>query len=231
MKNPFVRKFVFVSCASLFAFWLVCFFDQSNNLVNKSIKIPFAQADTSGAINVNLITSVNEYLNFTISSGGAINLGHINADIPACNVSGTVLVVSTNADNGYKITPTDGSDTDSVLKHTDNVTTIQDMPASLGAPAIWVTGSTKGLGTTLWSGAQREASWSAGGVPLDACAPNSTKWAGVPANDSAVSGHTVTGYLATPDETYWGWKLDIPNTQKSGEYYGLVTFTVVPVLL
>jgi len=230
MGTKTVQKILFIFVAGIFSFWLVCLFGSNSDFHIDSLKAPHVQAISSGAVNVNLVTSVNEYLNLTISSGGSINLGSINADIPACNVSGTVLVVATNAANGYKITPTDGSDTNSVLKHTDNITYIPDFSASIGSPASWVTGSTKGLGVTLWSGAQREAAWSVGGVPLDACAPVSTKWAGVPADDIMVSGHAVTGYLATPDSTYWGWKLEISNVQKSGEYTGLVTFTVIPVL-
>lgn len=227
MKILKTKKIIFVLCAGLFAFWLICLLNYNGN----SFETLRAEASTFATQNIDLTTTINPYLTFAISSGGAVNIGSVNADIPACNASGTVLVVATNADNGYKITPTDGSDTNSVLKHSDEVTYIQDMSASLGAPAVWVTGNTKGLGTTLWSGSQREESWSVGGIPLDACAPSSTKWAGVPANDTAVSGHTVTGYIATVDETYWGWKLEVTNTQKSGEYTGLVTFTVVAVLL
>ena len=227
MKMLWVKKSIFMICSGLFIFWLVCLI----NLEGSPFCTRSAKAGVFATQNVDLTTTINSYLNFTISSGGSINLGSVNADIPACNASGTVLVVSTNADNGYKITPTDGSDTNSALKHSDNVTYIQDMVASLDVPDIWVTGSTKGLGTTLWSGAQREEAWSVGGVPLNACSPDSTKWAGVPANDTAVSGHAVTGYIANPDETYWGWKLEVANTQKSGEYAGLVTFTVVAVLI
>ena len=230
MKNIFFKKIVFIFGAGLFAFWLVCLVDLNNEFLNNLLKISFAEATSSDDKFIDLTTTVNEYLDFSISSGGAINLGNINADIPACNVSGTVFMVSTNAANGYKITPTDQSDTNSVLKHTDGTTYISNISASLGSPSIWVTGSTKGLGTTLWSGTQRGEAWSVGGVPEDACSPSSTKWAGVPANDTTASGHTVTGYLAEPDASYWGWKLEITNIQKSGEYTGLVTFTVVPVI-
>lgn len=226
MRVTGVKKIIFMSSAGLFSFWLVCLL----NYIGNPLEISPAKAVEFATQNVDLTTTVNSYLNFTISSGGAINLGSVNADIPACNSSGTVLMVSTNAANGYKITPTDGSDTNSVLLHTDGTTYIPDMSASLGTPAVWVTGNTKGLGTTLWSGTQREESWLVGGIPLDACSPASTKWAGVPSNDTTVSGHTVTGYLAEPDATYWGWKLEISNTQKSGLYTGLVTFTVVAVL-
>lgn len=227
MKIVSLNKIIFMIISGLFIFWLVCLLSYENN----PLDVSHIRAANFATQNVDLTTTVNSYLNFTISSGGSINLGHINADIPACNVSGTVLVVATNADNGYKITPADGSDTNSVLKHTDGETYIPDISASMSAPSLWENGTTKGLGTTLWSGTQREEAWSVGGVALDACAPNSTKWAGVSADDTTVSGHIVTGYVADPDETYWGWKIDIPTTQKTGEYAGLVTFTVVAVLL
>ena len=222
-----MKKACFLTLSALTVFWLVCLLSYDKNLLADAIKVPKAQAVASSTQAVTLSVTVIDYLSFTVNSGGTINLGNLTPGTPVCNASGTVLLVSTNASNGYKMTPSDGSATDSALTHADTTTHILDYLGTIAAPTTW-TGS--GLGVTLWSGVQREAAWSVGGVATDACAVASTKWAGVPAASTSTTGHTVTGFLAGPDTTYWGWKVDVPNTQKTGTYTGVVTFTVVNVL-
>ena len=221
-----MRKAVFLSLSALFVFWLVCLLSYDKGLLVNSLNVSKTKAAASDVESVTLSVNILDYLSFTVSSGGTISLGNLTPGAPVCNSSGTVFLVSTNASNGYKMTPSDGSATNSALSEITGVH-ILDYLGTLATPTTW-TGS--GLGVTLWSGVQREAAWSVGGVATDACALASTKWAGVPANSTATTGHTVTGYLAGPDTTYWGWKVDVPNTQKTGAYTGAVTFTVVNVL-
>lgn len=219
-----MKKILFMTLSILSVFWFVCLFSYNRDTLANALRVPEANAATQ---TVTLSVTVTSFLSFTTNSGGTIDLGLLNPGTPVCNTSGTVFLVNTNASNGYKMTPADGSNTDSTLTHVDATTKIKDYLGTLATPTTW-TGS--GLGVTLWSGVQREAAWSVGGVALNPCTAASNKYAGVP-TDTSTTGHTVAGFLAGPDTTYWGWKIDVPNTQKTGAYTGAVTFTAIPILL
>jgi hypothetical protein len=70
----------------------------------------------------------------------------------------------------------------------------------------------------------KEAAWGTGTTVCDA----NNKYAGAPA--TATTAHTVTGFHSGADTSSWGWKIDVPNTQKTGSYSGNVTFTATAVL-
>jgi hypothetical protein len=223
-----MKKTIFMILATFSVFWLVSLFGYNKNLLMDAVRAPKAQAAASQTQLVTLTVNVIDYLSFTTNSGGSVAFGNLIPGTPNCD-NGTIFLVSTNASNGYKMTPSDGSGTNSALKAADN-TYIADYAGTIATPTLWPDGTTYGLGTTLWSGVQREAAWSAGGVATGACNAASTKWAGIAADSTSTSGHTVTGFISGPDTTYWGWKVNVPNTQKTGLYTGAVTFTVVNVL-
>lgn len=227
-----MKKLLFLSLSGMFVFWLVCLLSYDKDLLVNALKVPKASAVQSSTQAVNLSVTVTDYLSFLISSGGNINLGDLNPLTANCNSSGTVFMVTTNAANGYKMTPSDGFATSSALVHTDASTPIIDYAGTVSAPTIWSLSTAYGLGVTLWSGSTAVAApWSvAGGAPADACVVASTKWAGVPANGTAASGLVRTGPVAGVDYSKWGWKVNVSNTQKTGVYAGTVIFTVVNVL-
>ena len=174
-------------------------------------------ADTS---EVTLTGNVLQYLALSISSGGTIAFGNITPGVPVCDINGTVVSVTTSASNGYTLSVSDGSDTDSAMTHTDTTTKIPDMAGTVASPVAWSDGVTTGLGISLFAAdTSKEAKWGDG---LSACATGN-KWAGVPA--SATVGHTSAGFHVGADTTSWGWKIDVPNTQKTGDYSGSVLFT------
>lgn len=223
-----MKKIIFMTLSISFVFWLVCLFNYDKNLLISALRIPKAQAVASSTQVVTLTVNVIDYLSFTFNSGSSVAFGDLTPATANCS-DGTIFLVSTNASNGYKMTPSDGSGTNSALKEVTNVY-IADYAGTMTTPTLWSAASQYGLGTTLWSGVQREAAWSAGGVPTGACNAASTKWAGIAADSTSTTGHTVTGFITGPDTTYWGYKVNVPNTQKTGLYTGAVTFTVVNVL-
>lgn len=100
------------------------------------------------------------------------------------------------------------------LRHTDNTTTIPAISGTIASPALWVDGTTVGLGFTLVSGTGLDGKWGT--------SPN-FKYAAFPA--SATDIHTKSGYQGTADETVVRYGLDVAATQKSGTYANKVTYT------
>ncbi len=173
---------------------------------------------------VTLTTSVQEYLSFSITSGDPAAFGSLTPGTPIASPSGgTIASVTTNSANGYTLGLSDGiASTDSSMTHTDTTTKIADYAGTIATPTSW-TGT--GLGVTMFAAdTNKEAAWGTGTTYNDA----NNKYAGVPQN--ATTAHTVTGYHGTADTSSWAFKLDVPNTQKTGSYSGTVTLTVTAVL-
>lgn len=177
------------------------------------------------AADVTLSTSVQQYLAFTITTGGTVSFGNLTpgTPIPAPS-SGTIASVTTNSANGYTVALSDGvASTNSSMVHTDTTTRIADYAGTIASPTTW-TGT--GLGATLYAADSNKstATWGAGTTYNDAL----NEYAGIP--ETATTAHTVTGYHASADTSSWAFKIDVPNTQKTGSYSGSVTFTVTAVL-
>lgn len=143
--------------------------------------------------------------------------------LPGSVITGsTTASVTTNYPNGYSISAGDqvvGSD--SILLHTDNTTRIGDYSGTVGTPTLW-TGT--GLGICVYSATGKASKWGSGTTADDL----NNKYAGVP-HDSAVI-HSKTGAPTTSDTTNIGYKLVVPNTQKTGNYSGVLTYTATGVL-
>lgn len=174
---------------------------------------------------VTLTTSVQSYLVFDITVGDTIALGDLTPGTPICS-STTTASVTTNAANGYTLGLHDGvASTGSALLHTDTTTRITDMTnGTIASPVVW--GTNTGLGVNLWDAdtAKSTSQWGAGTTVCDAL----NEYAAVPT--TATTAHTVTGFHSGADTSDWSWKIDVPNTQKTGAYSGVVTFTATPVL-
>lgn len=185
--------------------------------------------ESAKAATVSLSTTVQSYLNFSITGGGTVSFGSLTPGTPIAGpATGTVASVTTNAVNGYTIGVSDGiAASNSSLVHTDAATYITDATNSgtLASPALWVNATTTGLGVTLYAAdTTKEGIWGTGTTYSDAL----NKYAAVPQN--ATTGHTVTGYHASADTSSWAFKIDVPNTQKTGSYSGNITFTATAVL-
>ena len=185
-----------------------------------SIGIEKAQA-TTATFGVTLQTNVQEVITLTCDSA-TVNLGNL---VPGTPVTGTsVCTGTTNANGGYNLavlrndaTTTMDKTTDATIDITDK--TVWDPAASAGAgnAATW---SGTGLGFTVFASTATKSNtwWGTGTTVIDA----NNKYAGFPAAYADIMRHTT--YSATATTTSIGYKLDVPTTQKSGAYDGIITY-------
>ena len=155
-------------------------------------------------------------LTFNIDSNSK-NLGNITPGTPI--TATTITTVTTSDTNGYSLKVHDGiSGSNSALLHTDTTTRIADYEGTIASPTLW-TGT--GLGISVYTAdTSKEAKWGTGTTETD----SNNKYAGIP--ETATEIHNVASAV-TDDDTYIGYKLDVPNTQKTGSYSGTITYTVV----
>lgn len=173
-----------------------------------------------------LTTTVLEYLSFSLTAGDTVSFGNLTPGTPiAAPATGTIASVTTSASNGYTLAVHDGeSGSNSSMTHTDTTTKITDFTlGDITTPATWGAGT--GVGITLFAAdTSKEAKWGTGTTYNDAL----NKYAAVP--ETATTAHTVTGFSASADTSSWAFKIDVPNTQKTGAYSGTVTFTATAVV-
>lgn len=147
--------------------------------------------------------------------------------LPGSIVTGTtVTTVTTNYPNGYSLGASDAVvGTNSTLLHTDTTTRIADYAGTIAVPTVW---AGTGLGITVWAASTApEAKWCA-----DVCSAEvdpDNKYAGVPETVTTI--HAKTGSPTSGDTTSVGYKMVVPNTQKTGDYSGDITYTATGVLL
>jgi hypothetical protein len=102
-----------------------------------------------------------------------------------------------------------------LLKHTDNVTTIPMIAATVASPALWTEGTTKGLGFSLTAGTSLEGKWGTN--------PN-YDYAGIP--NTATLYHSRTGLNGgIPELTTLQFRADTTTSQKAGTYSTTVIYT------
>ena len=221
-----MKKILFLSTVSIFIFWLFVVLGNGGNLSKGAL--PKAQAASTG--NVLLTGTVLQFIDLTLNAGWIVSFGNITPGlsnaIAKCGDLDTQADVTTNASGGYNLAISDGSDTDSAMVHSDILTHIPDITGTIASPLLWTSGVTAGVGVNLFSGTQKSGGvW---GTGTTACDLSYNKWAKVPS--TAATGHTVTGYHATTDSSYWDWRIGVPLTQKTGTYSGNVLFTSAAVL-
>jgi hypothetical protein len=186
--------------------------------------ISFASRADAATGTANLDLTVQEYLTFSVSSGSAVSFGNLTPGTPiSAPNGGTVCSVTTNASNGYTIGVHDSvAGSDSALVNADTTTRIADYAGTIGTPTSW---SGTGLGITLYEAStSKEAKWGTGTTYNDA----NNKYSGIPQVTTIF--HTVTGFHSGADTSAWSFKVDVPNSQKTGAYTGTVTFTALAVL-
>jgi len=108
-----------------------------------------------------------------------------------------------------------------VLVHTDTSTRIADYAGTITTPTSW---SGTGLSISLYLATSKEAKWGSGTTETD----SNNKYAGVP--ETATIIHEKTGSPTSADTNSVGYKLVVPNTQKTGDYAGTLTYTATGVL-
>lgn len=173
-----------------------------------------------------LTTTVLEYISLDITSGATVSFGNLTPGTPiAAPASGTIASVTTNAANGYTLSLHDGvASPNSSMLHTDATTRIADYAGTIAMPTVW-TGT--GVGITMWGAdTTPEIKWCAGTCTTYDDPDN--KYAGIP--ETATVAHTATGFHESADTSSWAFKIDVPNTQKTGDYSGVVTFSATAVL-
>ena len=165
------------------------------------------------------------YLTFDITQADTIPFGNLNPDTVICYATGTIASVTTNSENGYTLGVHDSTATpNSSLLHTDTTTRIPKMTnGTVATPVVW--GTNYGLGIGLYAAdTTKEAKWGSGTTVCDA----NNKYAAIP--ETVTTAHTVTGHRTGADTSSWSFKIDVPNTQKTGSYSGIMTFTATGVL-
>lgn len=151
----------------------------------------------------------------------SINLGNL---LPGFAVTGTTsTTVTTNYPNGYALSVQDNvSGSNSLLLHTDSSTRIADYAGTIGTPTSW---SGTGLGICLYSATGKDTEkWGTGTTESD----ENNKYAGIPENTTQI--HAKTGSPTSNDISKIGYKLMVPDSQKTGTYSGIITITATGVL-
>ncbi|OQB05490.1 MAG: hypothetical protein BWY19_00990 [bacterium ADurb.Bin212] len=135
----------------------------------------------------------------------------------------TVTTVTCNHPNGYSLAISDLiAGVYSALLHTDLSTRIADYGSGISSPTVW---SGTGLGVTVYEATGKDTSkWGTGTTENDL----NNKYAGIP--ETATIIHSKTGSPTANDQTKVGYKVVVPETQKTGYYSGTVTFTATGVL-
>lgn len=187
-------------------------------IVISASSILYIEQTNANTDTANLSVNVSPYfISLTITSGGSINFGNLTPGTPVTGASGTAISIETSSELGYSLAINDGVvSPNSALLHSDTTTRIAKYAGTIGVPTTW-TGN--GLGFSLYSGSSKDAKWGTGTTYNDA----NNKYAGVTQNATIIM--STTSYNASPDVSYVGWKLDVPNDQKTGAYSGTVTFT------
>ncbi|MFZ5365093.1 MAG: hypothetical protein ACOZBH_02765 [Patescibacteria group bacterium] len=159
------------------------------------------QMNVAGYRQKDLVTTLSLSLNTS-----NLNLGQIK---PSENASGSITAtVTTNAANGY----------DLYIKKNQLLTSaghsISDFSGTIAAPIAW---SGVGFGFTLISGTGLDIKWGSG-----------ANFAAVPGASTLT--HTKPALSLIPDDTQFGFKVELDSNQSSGIYSNTITFTALPKL-
>lgn len=174
---------------------------------------------------VTMTTSVLEYIILDISGPAAdtIAFGNLTPGTPICFATGAVASVTTNAANGYTLGLDDNTAVPNSSMAQGGVYIPKMTNGTIAVPVVW--GANYGVGIGLYAAdTTKEAAWGTGVTVCDAL----NKYAAMP--QAATTAHTAAGYKAGADTSSWSYKIDVQNTQKTGNYSGTMTFTATAVL-
>jgi hypothetical protein len=137
------------------------------------------------------------------------NLGTL---FPGSPITGeTTVDVTTDSWNGYALNVSKND-----KMRMDALTTIDNHNGTIATPVPWSAPNNLGFGFTIISGTGVDTKWKDG---LD------FKYAAFP--DIATTTHSKPDFKSPADETVIGYKVDVPESQKSGAYSCIVTYTAV----
>jgi hypothetical protein len=139
-----------------------------------------------------------------------VNLGTLNPGSPVTGDS--VLSVTTDAWGGYELYVSQNHS----MTHTDTITTIPEFSCAIDNPCLW---SGTGLGFSVISGTDVDAKWGT--------SPN-YKYAYFP--NVLTKFHETAQYISGADETMVEYKVDVPVSQKAGNYSNIITFMAMEKL-
>jgi hypothetical protein len=133
--------------------------------------------------------------------------------LPGSPITGeTTLDVTTDAWNGYVLNVSK----DHQMRHADGSPDIDDHNGTIATPVFWSAPNNLGFGFTVISGTNVDAKWKDG---------LNYKYAAFP--DIATMAHSKPDYKSPADRTIIGYKVDVPESQKSGYYSCNITYTAV----
>jgi len=197
----------------------------NNNFLNKDTNYAAelysvddsAQTDNDNYANIYQATALSLTLDL---DANVLDFGNF---LPGSVITDTSLAtVTTNYPNGYTLSAQDDvTGAWSVLLHTDMVTRVADYTGTIETPTSW---SGTGLGICLYEATDKEAKWGTGISESD----SNNKYAGIPENTTEI--HEKTGSPTVDNENHIGYKIVVPNTQKTGDYSGVLTFTATGAL-
>jgi hypothetical protein len=151
---------------------------------------------------------VNTSLTLTVDTENK----YLGSLLPGSPITGeTTLNVTTDSWNGYALNV---SKKDKMRM--DAMTTIDDHNGTIATPVPWSAPNNLGFGFTIISGTGVDTKWKDG---LD------FKYAAFP--DIATTAHSKPDFKSPADETKIRYKVDVPESQKSGDYSCIVTYTAV----
>ncbi|MCX6810179.1 MAG: hypothetical protein NTY30_00355, partial [Candidatus Berkelbacteria bacterium] len=177
--------------------------------------------DASASDNDNYV-DIYQVQNLSLTFSVDSNTLAFGSLLPGSVLTGTTqTTVTTNYPNGYSLAASDGSDTNSALAQ--GGTYVADYASTITTPTAWSSGT--GLGICLFSATGKNTTqWGTGTTETD----SNNKYAGVPQNATTI--HSKTGSPTLSDLSKIGYKLVVPDTQKTGAYSGIITYTVTGAL-
>ncbi len=169
---------------------------------------------------VTLQVTVDEAITLSVDST-TVNLGTLTPGTPV--TASTAATVSTNANNGYHL-DVKRDDSDTTMDHTSDATiNITDKTAWDSSNPNAATWSGTGLGFSVYaSTATKNTTWWGTG---SACDDSNNLYAGFPSSYETIMNHS--SYSPSSTTTSICYKLDVPTTQRSGNYDGTITYQAV----
>jgi hypothetical protein len=152
----------------------------------------------------------NTYLTLTVDADNK-DLGTLFSGSPVTGE--TTVGVTTDSWNGYALNV---SKNHKMRNIADGSTTINDHNGTIATPVLWSAPNNLGFGFTIISGTGVDTKWKDG---------LNYRYASFP--DIATTAHSKPDYKSPVDETVIGYKVDVPESQKSGAYSCTITYTAV----
>jgi hypothetical protein len=175
-----------------------------------------SQSATSTTDQVQLSVTVAQTV--SLSCGADVNIGTLTPGTPVSN--STTCTTTTNAESGYDL-QVKRDDADTTMDKSDDATTnITDKTAwTPGTPNAAAYSGT-GLGFSVYaSTATKNTTWWGTG---SSCHDSNNLYAGFPATYATIMDHD--SYSSSSTTTSVCYRLDVPSTQKSGTYNGMITY-------